>query len=80
FGDLPDHVDLTGNRTPGDNAAVVILVAISSVAMILRLMYVNPDQSEDMQGLNYRYQIFVFATAGLSIAGEFGIHSQENVY
>lgn len=38
FGDLPDHVDLTGNRTPGDNAAVVILVAISSVAMILRLM------------------------------------------
>lgn len=38
FGDPPDNLDLAESRTRADNAAVIILILIASVAVALRLM------------------------------------------
>ncbi|KAF9638831.1 pth11-like integral membrane protein [Lasiodiplodia theobromae] len=71
FGDPPDNVDLAESRTRADNAAVIILILIASIAVALRLM-ARKFQHVGLKADDYiilASLIFVYATAGLSIAG-----------
>lgn len=45
FGPAPVGLDLSGDRRPGDNAAVIVLIAIATIAVALRIVVRFMQQS-----------------------------------
>ncbi|KAI9741126.1 MAG: hypothetical protein M1834_002839 [Cirrosporium novae-zelandiae] len=71
FGEAPSSINLKDNRTPGDNAAVIILLVIANIAVGARLAS-RRIQRASLVAHDYLIMIallMVYATTALSITG-----------